>query len=220
MQTMKAPPVLKSTSASGRVQPSGLNRRLICSAPLHALKTSSRGAGNARETTKGSGFKPEDSRGFAIFASFFGDLFEIGAEPIEPALPFEASCADPLLRLAERAGLDPAGADAAEFLADDETGPFEHRQVLGYRGERHRQGTRQLADAGGAERQTLDDSPPRRIGERLKCEIESVGSVKHLLLYRSANRKARAKVIGGGARGPLPPLAERWRDRASKDGAG
>src|ERR1700733_679885 len=87
MHTMKAPPVLKSTSASGTLQPSGLNQRLIWSARLHALKTSSRGAGNARETIKGSGFRPEDSRGFAIFASFFGDLFEIDAEPIEPALP-------------------------------------------------------------------------------------------------------------------------------------
>src|ERR1700689_4380996 len=111
MHTIKAPPVLKSTSASGTLQPSGLNQRLIWSARLHALKTSSRGAGNARETIKGSGFRPEDSRGFAIFASFFGYLLKKTPEPIGPALPFEPSCADPLLRLAQRAGLDPAGAD-------------------------------------------------------------------------------------------------------------
>src|SRR3984885_7491158 len=153
MHTMKAPPVLKSTSASGTLQPSGLNQRLIWSARLHALKTSSRGAGNARETIKGSGLRPEDSRGFAIFASFLREIFEIGAESIELALPFEATRGDPLLRLAQRACLDPAGADAADFLADDETGTLEHRQMLGDRRQRHRERTREFADAGGAARQ-------------------------------------------------------------------
>src|ERR1700685_1682179 len=131
MHTMKAPPALKSTSASGTLQPSGLNQRLIWSAWLHALKTSSRGARNARETIKGSGLRPKDSRGFAIFASFLGEIFEIGAESIELALPFEATPGDPLLRLAQRAGLDPAGADAADFLADDEPGTPRPRKMLG-----------------------------------------------------------------------------------------
>src|ERR1700677_4365800 len=190
MQTTKAPPVLKSTSASGTLQPSGLNQRLTCSARLQAANTVSRGAGNVRETINGSGFRPEDSRGFAIVASFFGDLFEIGAEPIEPALPFDASGVEPLLGFAERLGLDPAGADAAGLLADDETGPFEHRQMLGDRGKRHRERAPELADAGRAERKPLDHRPPRGIGERMKREIESVGSVKHSLLYRDADRKA------------------------------
>ena len=53
MQMSNTPPGRKSISASGTAHPSGLNQRFMCSALLHALNTSSRGAAKVREITKG-----------------------------------------------------------------------------------------------------------------------------------------------------------------------
>src|SRR5271163_4542749 len=109
MQRANTPPGRKSISASGTEQPSGLNQRLMCSALLHALNTRSRGAGNVREITSGLGLVPDlISFARAIAASLVFQVFEIGAQPIEPALPLGTAGIDPLFREAQCAGFDPA----------------------------------------------------------------------------------------------------------------
>src|SRR5271170_8252237 len=102
MQRANTPPGRKSTFASGTEQPWGLNQRLTCSALLHALNTRSRGAGKVREITRGSGLVPDFiSFARAIAASLVLQVFEIDAQPIEPALPFGTAGIDPLFREAQ-----------------------------------------------------------------------------------------------------------------------
>src|SRR5947209_18067855 len=96
MQIAQVPPERKSISASGTVKPSGLNHRFICSAVLHALKTSRRGATNVREMT--SGFVSRLALlllACAMFTLLLFQFFEMVAKPIEPLLPFGAASADP-----------------------------------------------------------------------------------------------------------------------------
>src|ERR1700722_12786231 len=113
----------------------------MCSALLHALNTSWRGAAKLRDTTSACGF------GFvlisctrAIAASFFLlEGFEVIAQPVEPMLPLGAAGIDPLFDEAQRARLDPARPDAADLFRHHEPGAFEHGEVLHHRRKRHRE---------------------------------------------------------------------------------
>ena len=74
---------------------------------------------------------------------------------------------------AHRFGLEAAGDGAAGFLALDETGVRQDVEMLHDRGQRHREGLRQLAH-----RQAFlvlkprQQRAPRRIGKRRKSAIE------------------------------------------------
>jgi hypothetical protein len=59
---------------------------------------------------------------------------------------------------------------------------FEHFDVLGNGGRRHRESLGQFPDRSFASSQTLDDAPSRRIGQRRKNVVQ-VAIVNHLVNY-------------------------------------
>src|SRR5450631_4839872 len=82
---------------------------------------------------------------FGMGSSSFCEGVQILAELVEVLLPLCTSLVDPLFGQAQCLGLDPAGADAADFHRAHEPRAFEHRQMLHDGWQRHRQRPRQLA---------------------------------------------------------------------------
>jgi len=76
--------------------------------------------------------------------------------------------------------------DAAVFRACDQTGLFEHTQMLRNRRQGHGKRGGKVAHRGVARRQALKHSPPGRMGERCKDFIECVRCIfNHMVKYTS-----------------------------------
>ena len=97
----------------------------------------------------------------AIITSFDGlqDLPEL----IEAYLPLAAPRIEPLRGQTQGTGIDRAGADPADLLRTDQSGRFEHAQMLHRRRQRHRQRPRELAHRRRPAHQSLDHRAPRGI---------------------------------------------------------
>src|SRR5260370_42102851 len=81
---------------------------------------------------------------FGMVSSSLYEGVQILAELVEVLLPLRTSLVDPLFGQAQCLGLDPTGADAADFHRAHEPRALEHRQMLhdGWQG--HRQRPRQF----------------------------------------------------------------------------
>ena len=66
---------------------------------------------------------------------------------------------------------------AAVDLALEQAGGFEHAEMLGDRGERHREGLSQLRDHGLAASQAVQDSAARGVGQGTKGGVERRGRI-------------------------------------------
>jgi len=66
---------------------------------------------------------------------------------------------------------------AAVDLALEQAGGFEHAEMLGDRGERHREGLGQFRDHGFAASETRQDGAARRIGQSGKGGIKRRGGI-------------------------------------------
>ena len=96
----------------------------------------------------------------------------------------EAAVGEPALGLAEFVGTEPAAAGAADLLAVDEAGQFEHPQVLADGGEAHRERRRQFRHARRPGGEPFDHPPAAGIGEGVEDPVDRVdGLLKHVLQY-------------------------------------
>ena len=103
-----------------------------------------------------------------IWAHYLNEAIELFGP--ETAIAFE-----PVRRVAERRGVDPAAAPLRFAVARDQTGALQHLQVLGDGRQGHLEGMGELADRGLAEGEAGQDGPPRRVGESGKGGAERVG---------------------------------------------
>ena len=86
--------------------------------------------------------------------------------------PESAVLRDPGVGVLQRLGGEAAAVHAAVDLALEQAGGFEHAEMLGDRGERHRKGLGQFRDHGFAAGQTCQDGTARGIGQGAKGGIE------------------------------------------------
>src|SRR4051812_42697967 len=102
-------------------------------------------------------------------------------EPVEPDGPEFLPLVEPALGLGERPGLKAAEVRPADLLARNQPGGFEHFHMLRSAGEAHRKRLGKRADRSLAERQLREHPAPRRIGERVEDNIESI--LNHVVEY-------------------------------------
>ena len=112
------------------------------------------------------------------------------------------------MRLAERAGVQPAAHDTPALLPFDEARALEDVQVLEEARERHPEGFRKLADRMPAARKKGQHSPPRGVGERAENGVEGRGLiVNHPVHYKrnappassgTARTRGTAGYLAGG----------------------
>ena len=108
-----------------------------------------------------------------------------------PLLPVGAAIDDPLFCRRQHAGVEPAGADAADLLAPDQPAVLQRPQVLHHRGQAHLQRHGQLADRRGSRRQPRQHFAAGRIGKGLERAIEASRILKHVLNYRGMGGESR-----------------------------
>ena len=151
------------------------NQRLMWSAELQALNTTSRGAANTRDTRTGAGsILPATLSILLIAFSFAVQGFEVFAEPIEPALPLRPPVGNPSLGFGEGGGIDAASAHPARLLRCDKPRHLQHREVLHHRRQRHFERPLELTDQHRPLRQPLDHRPAGRIGQGLERRSRGV----------------------------------------------
>lgn len=96
----------------------------------------------------------------------------MGGEAIEVVFPEAPVAVEPPRRAAQRPGGEAHAANPPVAPPLHEPGALEHDEVLADRGERHREGARQLADGGLAGRQARHDRAARRVGQRAEHHVE------------------------------------------------
>src|SRR5256885_1639370 len=128
------PPGRRSIAADSMVKPFGPHHRISCSRSVQALKTRSRGASNARVMTKAR------SAALATALSFSATLLllrlqvlEVIVEAVETLFPETAVVLDPVGDILQRPGVEPAWPPLRLAAARDQSGAFEHLEVLGDR---------------------------------------------------------------------------------------
>src|ERR1700729_2068497 len=127
------------------------------SAELQALNTVSRGAEKTRETRKGPGLTLRVVSSIVFIALVLAfQSFEIFAEPVETALPLEATLCEPSLGFGERGRIDAAGPHASRLLRNDEPRGLQDREMLHHRRQRHGERALELADRPRLLREPLD----------------------------------------------------------------
>jgi hypothetical protein len=125
---------------------------------------------------------------------------QIGGELVELEFPELAVLLDPFLRVAHRRGHERRAARPAVAAHASESGPLEHADVLGHRGQRHVESAGQIRNASLAQGKAREDLPPRRIGERGKGGVER-GMVNHVVNHGASDRRRQERVVTKGAVG-------------------
>src|SRR5208283_4514109 len=124
----------------------GLNHALNCSASVHARHTSSRGASKTRVSW--SLMFVSSIVLFVLMFFLLGlQLFQIFVQPVKALFPKLAILLDPLLGLLHRRGLQFQRMHPAFSSPVDQSGLFQHAQMLRDRRQRHGIRPRQVGDA-------------------------------------------------------------------------
>jgi hypothetical protein len=109
-------------------------------------------------------------------------LGEDFTKAVEAPLHERAAFCDPFGENIDAAGLDPAGPHPPDFLAADQATFFQDLQVLDHRGQRDIERPGEVADAGRAAAQPLDDGTACGFGKGPKVAVD-IGKIKHGLKY-------------------------------------
>src|SRR3954451_3694408 len=107
-------------------------------------------------------------------------LLQVRVEAVEALVPVSAIALEPIVDLAQRAGLEAAGPPLRFAAAHDQPRALEHLEVLRDGGEAHREGLGEGRHRGLAERKPRQQRATRRVGERRKRGAEVIG--RHPLL--------------------------------------
>src|SRR5438093_1710084 len=107
---------------------------------------------------------------------------QVRVESIEPLLPEPAVTLHPFGDIPEALRLEPGRTPLRLAAARDEPGALEHLEMLRDRGKRHVEGLGQLRDGRLTLRETREDGPPCRVGERTEGEAQRVGLLHPLVL--------------------------------------
>jgi hypothetical protein len=101
-------------------------------------------------------------------------LLDVGAEPVEPALPGAPVVVDPARCVLELGGTELAFAGAPDLRRDDEVDLLEDPDVLPDAVEGETERLCQLADRCRPTRQSLEDAAPCRIreGKNVRSRVE------------------------------------------------
>lgn len=100
-------------------------------------------------------------------------LAEMRGEPVELVFPEAAIGIEPVRGIAHRGRCQSHAPHPSVAPPFHQARPLEHDEVFADRGERHREGARQLADGGLARGEPRDDRAARRIGERAEYGVEA-----------------------------------------------
>ena len=112
---------------------------------------------------------------------FFFVLLEEACKRVKLRLPKLSILFDPFGRVPHRFGFETAAAEATVACAFHETGSLEHPEMFGDRGTRDLEWASELTDRSFTLRETREDRPPRRVGERRKGHIESIAISNHMV---------------------------------------
>src|SRR5947207_1946943 len=154
----------------------------MCSQELCASKTRSLGASNCLVITvsRSPRVSTLNSRSAAAISPLLPlHLFQIPAELVVPLFPELPVGLRPVGDVLDRLRAEPARAPLGVPAPGDQSGPFQHLQVLRDRGLAHRERLRQLRHGRLALRQPLEDRSARRIRERREPGVESLGGGCH-----------------------------------------
>jgi hypothetical protein len=97
----------------------------------------------------------------------------VRGEAVELVLPELSIRVEPCRRVAHRVGREAHAAHSPVAPPLHQPRPLEHDEVLADRGERHREGARQLADGRIATGESRDDRSTGRVGEGAEDEVEA-----------------------------------------------
>jgi hypothetical protein len=103
------------------------------------------------------------------------DLGEIGIHPVERAFPETAIAAEPSIKLLQWFRLQPARTPLRLAPTADQACAFQNLEVARNGGEGNVERLGQLVDRCGPLRQSRQDRPPGRIGERRERHAEWIG---------------------------------------------
>ena len=117
-----------------------------------------------------------DARGFVA-----GQFTKVHGESIKLVFPQPAVLVEPVRRGAHGGGQETHPTDSPFTPAFDEACPLEHNEMLADGGQRHREGTCQLADGCFPGGETRHDRAPRGIGQRTEDSIEAALGVNHMV---------------------------------------
>ena len=96
-------------------------------------------------------------------------------ETVETVFPKNAVALHPLRGVAQTVRLETGRPPLGVAPARDQPGILEHLEVLRDCWKRHVERPRELRDRGFPRRETGEDRPPRRIGDRRERRAETVG---------------------------------------------
>src|SRR3954447_5057207 len=112
-------------------------------------------------------------------------LLDVGAEPVEAALPDAAIGLDPDRGVLQLCRAEPAFAGAADLLRDHEVDLLEDPDVLLEAVERQAERLGQFADCRRPAGEPLEDAPARRVGEGEERAIECLAIVHRAVQYKA-----------------------------------
>ena len=104
------------------------------------------------------------------------------------AVPGQPALVEPFLGLAQRLGIDGAGAHPADLLGGHQPALLEHLQMLHDGRQRHGEAAGPVRSPMPVRGSAVDDLPARRIGQCLEHQIERRRLVKHALKDRRCGR--------------------------------
>src|SRR5690242_8825966 len=125
MQERQRPPTRCSPSLDGMVNPRGQSHSRMCSGSVHIRYTSSAGASKMRVRTSSRSRASAPTSFLLACMSLLLlalQLLQVIVQTVEALLPVAAVVLDPIGHLAQRAGLEPAGAPLGLAAAADEPG--------------------------------------------------------------------------------------------------
>src|SRR5580658_10246729 len=154
---------------------------LMRASSVNARHTRSRGASKTRLMTS---TRSAGSAAMLFFAAIFLflrvrfallQLAQIVLEAIERLLPETAIVFEPVRRVLERSGGEPAWTPLRLAAALDKASALQHFEVLGNGGHAHLEGLGQLGHGGLARSEAGEDRAASRIGQRRESRVELLG---------------------------------------------
>src|SRR5438445_10339905 len=155
----------------------------MCRGSVHAFQTSSRGASNTRQMAKSR--SADGSVGLISFAAMMFSFLlgfslclqfmQIVVQTIKTLLPKTPVAFEPVHRLLERSGLEPAGAPLRLPSARDQPAALQHLEMFGDGGKTHVERLRQLLDRNRAGGEAGENGPPGGIGQGRERGAEMIG---------------------------------------------
>src|SRR4051812_45121861 len=159
MHTRRAPPTRTSILATGMLAPVGPYHAAKCSGCVHIFQISSGGASRVLSITT---FPPLLSPLIvAVRPSLLLKLLEVGLHPVQAGLSDRSVLLGPGGDFFQRCCVEAAGPELRLLTAHDQTGSFEHLEVLGDCWQRELKGQCELVDVRLPLGQPRQDRPPR-----------------------------------------------------------